>query len=78
MVVHTTESRIVVGRFDKQDELGIHMIGVSVHESSSTGMSGADFLTRTRKFGVRVDRPHLVIPSDQVREITPLGALEAT
>ena len=76
-VVVRTESRLVVGRFDKQDDLGVHMIGVSVHESS-TDMSDADFLARTRKFGVRVDRPHLVIRSDQVSEITPLGALETT
>ena len=77
MVVHTTESRLLVGRFDKQDEGGVHMIGVSVHEASNP-MSDADFLSRTIKFGVRVDRPHLVIPTEQVREIIPLGSYQAT
>ena len=76
VVVHTTEPRVLVGRFDRQDESGVHLIGVSLHNSSES--SEVDFLARTIKFGVRVDRPHYVIPGEQVRQITPLGSLQAS
>jgi hypothetical protein len=75
VVVRTTGSRILVGRFDKQDENGVHLIGVSIHDASASDPAQADFLSRTVKYGVRVDQPHLVIPQSQVREITPLGTI---
>ena len=74
VVLETTESQIFIGRFDRQDEGGVHMIGVSVYDPDSNA-SRSEFLARTAKFGVRVDRPHLVIPADLVREITPLGSI---
>ena len=74
VVVHTAEPRVFVGRFDRQDESGVHLIGVSAHDSTQT--TEAEFLSRTIKFGVRVDRPHLVIPADLVRQIIPLGSLQ--
>ena len=74
VVLETTDAGVYVGRYDRQDEAGVHMIGVSVFDPQSR-LSRAEFLARTAKFGVRVDRPHLVIPTAQVDGITPLGSL---
>ena len=75
MVLETTDSQIFIGRFDRQDEGGVHMIGVSIYDPYSNG-SSTEFVARTAEFGVRVDRPHLVIPAALVREIAPLGSID--
>lgn len=75
-MVHTTGTRVLVGRFDRQDESGVHLIGVSIHDSSES--SEIDFLARTIKFGVRVDRPHFLVPGEQVRQITALGLFQTS
>ena len=75
VVLETKDAGLLVGRYDRQDELGVHMIGVSVFDPSQAQMTSAEFLARTAKFGVRVDRPHLVIPTEKVQGITPLGSL---
>jgi hypothetical protein len=66
---------VYVGRFDSQDDRGVHMIGVSVFDPRSGVQSKAEFLARTSKYGVRVDRPHLLVPNEQVAGIARLGSL---
>jgi hypothetical protein len=74
VVLETTASELHVGRFDSQDDRGVHLIGVSSFDPRAANQSKADFLARTAKFGVRVDRPHLCIPNDRVVAVTPLGS----
>ena len=75
VVLETVQAHLYVGRFDRQDESGVHMIGVSIFDPAQATQSSAEFLARTAKFGVRVDRPHLVVPTSQVSQITPLGSI---
>lgn len=75
VVLETSQSLLYVGRFDRQDESGVHMIGVSIYDPAQATQSKEEFLARTAKFGVRVDRPHLVVPTSSVSEITPLGTI---
>lgn len=78
VVLETNQAQIYIGRFDKQDESGVHMIGVSLFDPAQAGLTRDEFVARTVKFGVKVDRPHLVIPSSLVREITPLNSIRNT
>lgn len=73
MVLETTGPQLYVGRFDSQDELGVNLIGVSIFDPALPGPSREEFLARTRKFGVKVDRPHLRVPLQTVAQISPLG-----
>lgn len=75
VVLETTQDQLYVGRFDKQDENGVHMIGVSLFDPSETDLSRDEFLARTARFGVRIDRPHLVVPLSLVHEIIPLNSI---
>jgi hypothetical protein len=75
VILSTTDDRVLVGRFDRQDETGVHLIAVSEFDPASSGTTREEFLARTARFGVRVDRPHLVVPGALVRDITPLGSL---
>jgi hypothetical protein len=74
VVLETATGRTYIGRFDTEDERGMHLLNVAMHEASSDS-SREEFIRRSAKFGVRVDRPHLVVPSGEVTAITPLGQL---
>jgi hypothetical protein len=73
VVLDTTRNLTYVGRFDTQDEGGVHLLDVAVREPSA---SREEFLRRTLKFGVRVARKHLVVPSNEVATLVPLSSLD--
>ena len=74
VVVETNGARTYVGRYDREDEAGVHMLDVGVHDGS-TDMPKEEYLRRSAKFGVRSEHKHLVVPSQQVARITRLGEL---
>ena len=75
VVLETRGPRTYVGRFDTQDDAGVHLRDVGVHESSAGHPSKADYLQRTATFGIRVEQKHVCIPATDVVKITPLGTL---
>lgn len=75
VVLETHGARTYVGRFDSVDPGGVHMLDVGVHDASEKGMAKEEYLRRTAKYGVRTEHKHLVVPSDEVARITPLGEL---
>jgi len=72
VVLETLGPEVYIGRFDTQDEKGVHLIGVSILDQRA---EMEEFVARTLKFGVRVDRPHLLVPNDQVKTVKPLGSI---
>jgi len=66
------DARTLVGRFDRQDERGYHLLDVSMHDPATGTGSREDFLRRTLKFGVNVDHPRLLVPAAQVEAMQPL------
>ena len=74
VVLETTGSLAYVGRFDTQDEGGVHLLDVAVHDRSDPASSREEFLRRTLKFGVPVTRKHLVVPSSDVATVVPLSS----
>ena len=65
-----------VGRFDAEDENGVHLLDVGVHDAAS-GSTREDFVRRSARFGVRTDQKHLVVPRAEVSRITRLGEVES-
>ena len=72
VVLETRGSRTYVGRFDSQDDLGVHLHDVGVHEATAEGLSKEEFLRRCDKFGIRTEHRDLVVPSDEVARIQRL------
>lgn len=66
-----------MGRFDAEDEGGVHPLEVGVH-GPDHGASKGEYLRRSVKFGVRADRKHMVVPKATVARITPLGELSTS
>jgi hypothetical protein len=75
-VVETAGALTYVGRFDTEDEAGLHLLDVGVHDAASSSGTRDDFVRRSARFGVRGDRKHLVVPRADVSRITPLGEIE--
>jgi hypothetical protein len=65
VVVETPGSRTYVGRFDSQDERGVHLHDVGVHDAATADLSKEEFLRRCDRFGIRPEhRDLLVTPGD--------------
>jgi hypothetical protein len=75
VVVETDGALTYVGRFDTEDETGVHLMNVGVHHAVAGG-SKEEYVKRSAKFGVRADQKHLVIPRQQVARITKLVEIE--
>jgi hypothetical protein len=76
VVVETTGSLTYVGRFDTEDQSGLHLLDVGLHDSA-TGGTREEFVRRSARFGVRADRKHLIVPRGEVSRITRLGDIES-
>jgi hypothetical protein len=75
VVLETGGSLTYVGRFDSEDAAGVHLLDVGVHDSA-VGGSMDDYVRRSARFGIRVERKHVVVPKPEVARITRLADLE--
>ena len=75
VVVETAGPLTYDGRFHSEDETGVHLLDVGVHDSG-TGGSKDDYVRRSARFGVRTDRKHLTVPRAEVSRISRLGEIE--
>jgi hypothetical protein len=89
VVLEARNGRTYVGRFDSQDEHGVHLLDVGVHQRASEGGEGRggggrgeqsreEYLRRTLKFGVRAEHKHLLVPTDDVVAIKRLAHMGET
>ena len=69
VVLETNGSRTYVGRFDSQDQRGVVLHDVGVHDASAGAPTRDEYLTRAAKFGIRAEHKHLLVPGDQVVRI---------
>lgn len=76
VVVETQGSRTYIGRYDSEDERGVHLLDAGMHEPTSE-ISKEEYVRRSAKFGVRSEQRHVLIPSDHVVRITRLGELSS-
>lgn len=76
VVIATPGTRTWVGRWHEQDEHGVHLVDVALHDSETSGQPRDEFLRRVLKFGVRAEHKHVLVPTDQVSEVTPLRDLD--
>jgi hypothetical protein len=75
VVVETGGALTYVGRFDVEDQAGVHLLDVGVHDAAKGG-SKDDYVRQSARFGVRVERKHILVPRSDVSRITRLADLE--
>jgi hypothetical protein len=74
VVVETNGPRTYVGRYDSEDDQGVHMLDVAVHEEP-TEISKDEYLKKTAKFGINRQHRHLLVPRGDIARITRLAEL---
>ena len=74
VVVDTAGGATFVGRFDSEDERGIHLLDVSRFDVGQGG-TREEYLRRSARYGIRVEQKHLVVPSPDVAQVSRLGEL---
>ena len=72
VVVETTGPLTYVGRYDSEDEHGVLMLDVGIHDSAE-GVSKEDYVRKSAKFGIRSEHKRVVVPTAQVARITRLA-----
>jgi hypothetical protein len=75
VVVETAGAVTYVGRYDREDTAGVHLLDVGVHDGDSA-IAKEEYIKRSSKFGVRGEHRHVLIPADNVARITQLGNWE--
>ena len=61
-----------VGRYHERNDRGVLMHDVAVHDAASAELPRGDWIQRLVKFGVRIDRKHVVIPNADATRIVRL------
>jgi hypothetical protein len=72
VVLETTGERTYIGRFHEETPAGVLLHDVAEHCDQPDGPSRSEFVARSRKFGVRADTRHVVVPAGEVRRIVRL------
>jgi hypothetical protein len=72
VVLETRGPRTYVGRFDSEDDRGVHLHDVGVYDVSIERSSKEEYLRRCDKFGIRPEHRDLVVPSAEVARIDRL------
>jgi hypothetical protein len=65
VVVRGSSGRVWVGRYHERTERGILLHDVAIHDPASAPVDQDTWLARLRKFGVKVDAKHFVIPEGE-------------
>ena len=73
VVIETHGPRTYVGRFDSEDQQGLHLLDAGVHEAAAGAPSKEDYVRRSARFGVRAEHKHVIVPAHEVAKIIRLG-----
>ena len=75
VVLETPGALTYVGRYDSEDERGVHMLDVGIHDASTEAASKEEYIRRCARFGIRTDHKHVAVPVAQVARITRLAEM---
>jgi hypothetical protein len=62
-----------VGRYDSEDERGVHMLDVGVHDAAAASATKEEYVRKAIKFGIRPEFRNVIVPSQEIARITRLG-----
>jgi hypothetical protein len=71
VVVETDGALTYVGRYDREDDRGVHLLDVGIHDAGS-GLPKESYIERSSRYGVRAEHRHLSVAADEVVRITQL------
>ncbi|HJR33630.1 MAG TPA: hypothetical protein VJ817_01675 [Gemmatimonadales bacterium] len=69
VVVRGASGRCWVGRYHERTARGILLHDVAIHDPATVSVDREAWLERLRKFGIKVDAKHVVIPESESARI---------
>lgn len=72
VVVDAVDGRTLVGRWHEHGIRGVLLHDVAVHDPEKVTVPVEEWLGKLRKFGVRVDQKHAIVPTDQLLAVRRL------
>ena len=72
VVVDGSSGRSWVGRYHERTERGILLHDVAIHDPATASLPRDAWLDRLRRFGVKVDARHVVVPESESVKISRL------
>jgi hypothetical protein len=69
VVVQGSSGRSWVGRYHERTERGILLHDVAIHDPTTAPVDREAWLARLRKFGVKVDSKHVIIPDNEAARV---------
>jgi hypothetical protein len=73
VVVEGASGRIWVGRYHETNEQGVVLHDVAIHDPATATLPRGAWVERLRKFGIRVEEPHVILPLKEAGPITRLA-----
>jgi len=77
VVVRGASGRSWVGRYHERTERGILLHDVAIHDPATALVDREAWLVRLRKFGIKVDSKHVVIPDNETPRVELLQPAQA-
>ena len=74
VVVDGSSGRSWVGRYHERTERGILLHDVAIHDPATAPVPRDAWLDRMRKFGVKVDARHVVVPESESVQLSRRGS----
>ena len=75
VVVDTPGSRVFVGRCDTVVPEGVILLDADVHDTGESDVTKEAYLQQAARFGIWKKYDRIVVPTDDVASIKPLGEL---
>jgi len=75
VVVDTKGPQVYIGRCWEMDDRKIVLVDVDEHEDGKNGRSKQDYIRQAAKVGVWKKHGRVVLTSEQIDSVTPLGAI---
>ena len=72
VIVDAAAGTTWVGRYHERTERGLLLLDVAIHEPGKSPITREAWLDHLRKFGVKADAKHVVVPHEQQPRIRRL------
>jgi len=72
VVVESPNGVVRIGRYHERTERGVLLHDVATHDPASADQNRDAWIERMIKFGIRIEAPHLVVPTSEAGRIVPL------
>lgn len=73
--IETNGPMTYIGRWDHQHEGKILLLGAAIHRDGDNGQSTADFIKQSAVWGVRQDRPQVIVDASEMKSVRKLGEI---